>query len=88
MADKTANEMAEDITNYLNNFSKTPTDELVEELLRQHRTLQQCFSRLCLRWFERVAEAPHGFDLRNEASVGLAKEIMKIAPRKRALPFI
>jgi len=88
MADKTAKEMAGAITNYLNNFSKTPTDELVEELLRQHRTLQQCFSRFCLRWFERVAEATHGFDLRNEASVELAKEIMKIDLRKRALPFI
>jgi hypothetical protein len=88
MADKTANEMAEAISNYLNNFSKQPADELVEQLLRQHRTLQQCFSRFCLRWFERVAETPHGFDLRNEASVGLAKEILKIDLRKRALPFI
>ena len=73
---------------YLNNFSKQPADELVEELLRQHRTLQQCFSRFCLRWLERLAEAPHGFDLRNEASVELAREIVKIDPRKRALPFI
>ena len=88
MADKTAKDMAGAILSYLNNFSKQPTDELVEELLREHRTLQQCFSRLCLRWFERVAEAPHGFDLRNEASVDLAREIMKIDLRVRALPFI
>jgi hypothetical protein len=88
MADTTAKEMAEAIVSYLNNFSKKPTDELVDELLGQHRTLQQCFSRFCLRWFERLAEAPHGFDLRNEASVKLAQAITKIDFRMRALPFI
>ena len=88
MTDKTAKDMAEAITSYLNNFSREPTDQLVEELLRQHRTLQQSFSRFCLRWFQRLAEAPHGCDLRNEASVELAREIMKIDPQVRALPLI
>ena len=88
MADKTAKEMADAILGYLNNFSNEPTEELVKELLRQHRTLQQCFSRFCLRWFERIAESPHGFDLRNEASVKLAREIMRIDLRVRALPLI
>jgi hypothetical protein len=88
MANKTAREMAEAITDYLNNFSREPAENLVEELLRQHRTLQQSFSRFCLRWFERLAEAPHGHDLRNEASVKLAQEIKKIDPRVRALPLV
>jgi hypothetical protein len=88
MADKTPQEMAELIMSFLNIFSRESKDELVESLLRQHRTLQQSFSRLCLRWFERLAETPHGFDKRNEASVELAKEIVKIDLRKRSLPLI
>jgi PhoPQ-activated pathogenicity-related protein len=88
MTDKTAQEMAEAITSYLNNFSQQPTEELVEALLRQHRTLQQSFSRFCLRWFERLAEAPYGHDLRNEASVKLAQEIVKVDLRVRALPLV
>jgi hypothetical protein len=88
MAEMTAKEMAETIMGYLNNFSRKPTEELVEELLRQHRTLQQSFSRFCLRWFERLAESPYGFDLRNEASVKLGREITKIDPRVRALPLV
>jgi hypothetical protein len=88
MADKTAQEMAEAITSHLNNFSRQPTEELVEALLWQHRMLQQSFSRFCLRWFERLAEAPYGHDLRNEASVRLAQEIEQIDPRVRALPLV
>jgi hypothetical protein len=88
MADKTPNEMAEELARFLNNFSCRPSEDLVKAMLLQHRTLQQAFSRFCLRWFESLAETPHGFDKRNEASVELAKEIVKIDKRKRSLPLI
>jgi len=55
-------------------------------MLRDHRSIQQATMRFFMEFVEGMAES--GSDLRNQASVDLAKEIMKIDSKKRVLPFI
>jgi hypothetical protein len=86
--DRKAIDMSRQISDYLNCYGQSRANELVENLLLEHRTLQQSFTRLCMRWFERLAQDSHGHDLRNEASVELAKKIMALPARDRALPLI
>lgn len=89
MADKKAEEVARTISDYLTCYGSDRINDLVAVLLIDHRTLQQSFSRLCCKWFEGLAEAPHGFDLRNEASFKLAQAfIQSIPPGDRCLPLI
>ena len=60
----------------------------IREMGREHRTLQQGFTRLCRAWFLYLAslEECH-YDLRNEASVELAKKI-KATLEDNPLPLI
>lgn len=54
-------------------------DKLVDGMSRNHRTLQQNFTRLSVAWIEHLAKLEPGqYDLRNEASVKLAKELVKL----------
>jgi len=76
---KSGKERAEDavsqISRYVNGFSREPL-EFVTAMAGEHRTLQQSFTRLCMAWLEHLAEAPdYEFDLRNQASREVAKEI-------------
>jgi hypothetical protein len=46
-------------------------------LARQHRTLQQGFTRLCFAWIKHLASLEgHEYDLRNAASVQVCKKIV------------
>lgn len=47
----------------------------VEAMSRQHRTLQQGFTRLVVAWILDLSKREH-YDPRNEASVMLAKKIV------------
>jgi len=74
---KDAEEMAKAMGNFVNNFN---VDEktFCEAMTNEHRTLQQSFTRLCVKWFKTLAETKEGrYDLRNEDSVMLAKEIVE-----------
>lgn len=82
---KDAHELAQQISRYLNTMGNDRLSGLVEELGRDHRTLQQKFTRLCMLWMEHLAGQQH-FDMRNEASVMLARKIMELPARDRALP--
>jgi hypothetical protein len=76
MAKPTGEEAARFMADFVNNF--TPEiEEFVKTMASEHRTLQQSFTGLCLAWLKALAELPEGrWDLRNEASVEIAKEIM------------
>lgn len=52
-----------------------PTKEIAQRLIRQHRTLQQCFMRLCVEFIK--AEAENSFDARNEQAVKFAKAVVE-----------
>lgn len=67
-------EIAENITDYVNTFSRR--DEFNIAMSNQHRTLQQSFTRLCLKWLEHISKDEYRTDLRNEASKDIAQKII------------
>lgn len=67
-------EIAENITDYVNTFSRR--DEFNVAMSNQHRTLQQSFTRLCLKWLEHISKDEYQTDLRNQASKEIAQKII------------
>lgn len=66
--------VADEIMRYVNGHGLRP-DGVVTAMSRDHRTLQQHMTRLCIGWFEYLAKLEQGeYDPRNEASVMLAKQ--------------
>jgi len=72
---KEAIQMAKEVSDFVNNFS-VDNKAFCEQMAKEHRTLQQSFTRLCCAWFQTLAEAKY-FDARNEESVLLAKKIVE-----------
>lgn len=73
---ETEKKLAEDIARAINNFG-FGYKEFCEAMTREHRTLQQSFTRLCIYWLKTCAELEeYQFDGRNEASVMLGKIVM------------
>jgi hypothetical protein len=65
--------------------------DLVQAIARDHRTLQQAFTGVCVAWVNHLAALPEGqYDLRNAASVDLARAITKTAEweDKSRLPYV
>ena len=65
----------------------------IEELSNTHRTIQQNITRFCVDWLNYLAtDWTQSTDARNEASVGLAKDLHKIEEARevleRPLPYI
>jgi len=55
--------------------------EFVLELADQHRTHQQAVTGLMVAWFQHLAKlSSNQYDLRNEAAVEFAKEMMLSMP--------
>ena len=75
--------------------NRSPNDTILkqfcDEMDRSHPTLQQIFTRLCLRWLYHLSQIQY-FDARNEASVKIAREINEKVDRglerRQHLPFI
>lgn len=51
--------------------------EIIKSMLKEHRTLQQSFTRLCVEWLKALSTNPY-YDYRNEASVDFAKALIGI----------
>lgn len=70
-------DLARQVADYVNHHSVYK--HFVEGMSCQHRTLQAAFTRLCINWFQHLAnladKGPGYYDLRNEAAVKLAKAI-------------
>ena len=61
---------------------------LTAALAQEHRTSQQNFTRIMVAWIEYLANLEHGeYDLRNEASVKLAKQLVA-TPKWQELKFL
>lgn len=71
-----AQEVVNNVTDYLNSFSNKNA-EFIKEMNREHRTLQQSFTKLCLEWLENCASEDYHFDGRNEASHKVSKEVVE-----------
>ena len=64
------------VSDMLNSFSFDP-EGFCKEMTREHRTLQQSFTRLCIHWLCTCASDEYQFDGRNEASHEIAKAIIQ-----------
>jgi hypothetical protein len=81
--------IADKIGDYINS-SLQSIKWFVLGMNRQHRTLQQGFTGLCIAWFEHLASLKDGeFDGRNQASVEFARKLVKSkAWKEKYLPYI
>jgi len=70
-----AKELTNVITNHLNSFNDK-SEEFNLAMSREHRTLQQNFTRLCLKWIEFVASEEYLTDARNEQSKEVAQNLL------------
>lgn len=69
-------ENAERIANLLNSFQFNP-ERVCLAMTREHRTLQQSFTRLCIQWLCTCASDEYRYDGRNEASHLIAKALIE-----------
>lgn len=82
----TEKELAQTCANAVNVMG-FKADKFCDEMLNEHRTLQQNFTRLCFEWIKACSESR--FDARNEASVKACKELQKVIEEKELyLPYI
>lgn len=86
---KPEEKFAEDCANGVNSLSFSPKI-FIEAMSRQHRTLQQNFTRVCFEWIKHMAEKQEGdYDGRNEASVKACKKILeRVDEYDLSLPLI
>ena len=77
MTNKTAHEVASVMTDFVNNFG-CDKQGFLEAMGREHRTLQQSFTRLCLRWIEYVASDDYHYDGRNQYSHTTCKQMVEL----------
>lgn len=64
------------VSDFVNSFVSKGQD-FCNLMTHEHRTLQQSFTKLCLQWLETVAGEDYRTDLRNEASQGIARNLLK-----------
>lgn len=83
----TIEETVGNITDMVNKFS-FDQDAFNQAMSREHRTLQQSFTRLCLEWIKHCASEEYRYDLRNQGSHEIAKEIVEKMDNKLHLRMI
>lgn len=73
--DKTT-ENVRKVSDMLNSFSFSSKD-FCKEFTKEHRTIQQSLTRLCVEWLCTCASDDYRFDGRNEASHKIAKALIE-----------
>ena len=89
MAD-TSKKNAQELSDMLNSMGFIP-EKVCAEMRRDHRTIQQNFTRLCFEWIKTCASDDYAHDERNRASHVKCKAIvdtMSTDPAWDFLPFI
>ena len=69
-------ENVQKVSDMLNSFSFNP-EEFCKEFSKEHRTIQQNLTRLCVHWLCTCASDDYRFDARNEASHEIAKALIE-----------
>jgi len=69
--------IAADLAQLVNSMSFKP-DYFIEAMSKEHRTLQQSFTKLCLQWIENCASEEYQTDGRNEASHDICHDIIEV----------
>jgi len=72
----TTKEVVRHVSDYFNSFSSKET-AFITEMERQHRTLQQSFTKAVLMWLEHLATEDYHVDSRNEGSQTTARKLME-----------
>ena len=87
---KTAPGLVRLMASFVNTTSKIATEAFVDEMSREHRTIQQSFTRLCVAWLMHLGLDVHEqYDDRNAASVRLGRAFVENIPHDiRNLPTI
>ena len=70
-------ETVKKVTDIVNTFNDDPMDTFIRQMTFQHRTLQQSFTKLCLKWIETVASDEYRFDGRNQHSHEQCQKIVE-----------
>ena len=70
-----ARELTNIITNHLNTYGDK-SEAFNQAMCCEHRTLQQNFTRLCLKWLEHIASDEYSTDGRNEQSKEVAQALL------------
>jgi hypothetical protein len=73
----TPEELAETITDFVNNFSDDNRKAFIKALFNQHRTLQQSTIRLFLETIEAAAGEEYRTDGRNENTKQICQEVVQ-----------
>ena len=63
------------VSDMLNSFSFSP-EEFCKEFTKEHRTIQQNLTRLCIHWLCTCASDDYRYDGRNEASHKVARALI------------
>lgn len=66
---------AKEMSSLVNRLGAQDADAFIEFMLREHRTLQQSFTGLCLKFLYELAKDRYGHDARNSASVEAARKV-------------
>lgn len=67
------------VSEMLNSFT-FDYEGFCKQMCREHRTLQQSFTRLCLQWLITCASDDYQYDGRNEESHLIAKALIESQP--------
>ena len=78
MARQEAQTVASSLSAFMNGAGTTDIAELAEEILRDHRTLQQQTFGLMMTCIQKWSETEN-FDVRNDYTVKLCKKLMEAA---------
>ena len=69
-------QLVENLTDFVNSFGDK-SKEFNALMERQHRTLQNSYTRLALAWIEHVASPEYQTDARNASSKAVCRKLMK-----------
>jgi hypothetical protein len=75
MSNSYVSEAVNSMSTFVNTFSRKD-EEFVKEMAKEHRTLQQSFTRLCWAWIEFTASDEYRYDGRNHQSHDISKEVL------------
>jgi hypothetical protein len=76
MENNRAKNIANEMSNFVNSYS-SDHQAFIAEMGKDHRTLQQSFTKLCLKWIEYVASEDYRHDLRNQDSHEVCQKIVQ-----------
>ena len=83
-----AKEQASLVSDMANNMSFNEK-AFAKAMTREHRTLQQSFTRVCIAWLKECGSEEYRFDLRNKGSNDIGKAITEfLKTYQGGLPFV